>query len=495
MSFNKDTHVTISYKNKSYNFPTGLFINNQFVPSISGKKFPSVNPALGQVFAEFYEGDKADVDKAVKAAKEAFKTWAKVTPTERGRLLYKLADLYERDSVVLAELESIDNGKPVEDARSSDLAGSIGCLRYFAGWADKIHGKVVDVNPSLQTYTRHEPFGIVGQIIPWNYPLLMQAWKLGPALSCGNVIVMKTSEKTPLTGLKICELIVEAGFPPGVVNILSGYGPTAGNAIASHMDIAKVAFTGSSATGRKIMTAAALSNLKKVSLELGGKSANIIFPDADINKAVYWSMIAIFSNQGQACTAGSRVFVHEDVHDEFMTKFKAAAAAMKVGDPFDASVTQGAIVDEIQFNRIMSYIDAGKKGGAHVVVGGERVGDKGYFIQPTIFGNVTDDMTIAKEEIFGPVVVAMKFKDEAEVIERANNTEYGLAAALHTKNMQTAARVSSQLTAGTVWVNTYHRVSYQMPFGGFKQSGIGRELGKYGLQEYYQVKSVVINLD
>ncbi|TPX32255.1 hypothetical protein SmJEL517_g04560 [Synchytrium microbalum] len=493
-SYNNDTHVTFSYKGKSYTVPTGLFIGGKFIPSVSGKKFKSVNPATGEAFIEFFEGDKADVDLAVAAARDAVPRWAKITPAERGRLMQRLADLYQQNLQVLAELESIDNGKSVNDARG-DVLGTIGCLRYYAGWADKIHGKVVDVDPNLQSYTRHEPFGIVGQIIPWNFPLSMQGWKLGPALATGNCIVMKTSEKTPLTGLFICQLFAQAGFPPGVLNVLSGFGPTCGNAIAVHPEILKVAFTGSTATGRRIMAAAAMSNLKKVSLELGGKSANIVFPDADINKAVFWSTVAIFSNMGQACTAGSRVFVHESIYDEFMTKFRAAAATFKVGDPFDKDTRQGPLVDETQFNRVLSYIEQGKKEGAKVEIGGHRVGDKGYFVSPTILSNVNDNMTVVKEEIFGPVVVALKFKDEAEVIARANNTEYGLAAALHTKNIQTAVRVSNALKAGTVWVNTYHRVSVQMPFGGYKQSGIGRELGEYGLQEYFQVKSVFINLD
>jgi aldehyde dehydrogenase (NAD+) len=400
----------------------------------------------------------------------------------------------DRDSALLAELESLDNGKPVSIAAAVDLPSTISHLRYFAGWADKIHGKTIDVGDKFTAHTRIEPFGVVGQIIPWNFPLLMLSWKWGPALACGNTVVMKSSEKTPLTALKVCELVIEAGFPPGVVNVLSGYGPTAGQAIAEHMDIKKVAFTGSTAVGRKVMSAAAQSNLKKVSLELGGKSPNIIFPDADLDAAIRWASIGIFFNQGQCCSAGSRMFIHEAIYDEFIRKFKENASAIKIGDPLRPESQHGPLVDNLQFDRVQNYIQKGKEEGATIEVGGERVGEEGYFIPPTLFTGVTDEMTIAKEEIFGPVVCALKFKTEEEVIERANNTPYGLAAAVHTQNISTALRVSRALEAGTVWINCYNVFFHQVPFGGYKASGVGREMSEYALQEYSQVKAVISSL-
>jgi len=471
-----------------------LFINNEFVPSVSGKKFDTVYPATGEKLVSVYEADKADVDKAVHAAKEAFATWRKVAPVERGRLLYKLADLMERDLASLAEIESIDNGKPFSVARAVDLPGVISHLRYYAGWADKIQGKTMDLGESFSAQTRHEPFGVVGQIIPWNFPLLMLSWKWGPAIATGNTIVMKTSEKTPLSALKVCELVKEAGFPPGVINVLSGYGPTAGQALAEHPDIKKIAFTGSTAVGRKILVAAANSNLKKVSLELGGKSPNIIFPDADLTNAIKFATLGIFFNHGQCCTAGSRVFVHEDIYDEFIKRFKEEASKHHLGDPLEVATTQGPLVDNLQFDRVMNYINQGKQAGAVCEIGGGRHGDKGYFVLPTLFSSVKDDMVIAKEEIFGPVACAMKFKTEEEIIQRANDTSYGLAAAVHTKDVRIANRVASKLEAGTVWINCYHNVFDQVPFGGYKGSGIGRELGEYALQEYTQVKAIINNL-
>jgi len=480
---------------KEYHVPTGLFINNEFVPSTSGKKFGTVYPATGHTLLEIYEADKEDVDKAVEAAQKAYNTaWKKTPPSERARLMFKLADLMERDIQVLAELESIDNGKCVSVASTVDLPASIGHIRYFAGWADKIQGKTVDLGENFAGHTRIEPYGVVGQIIPWNFPLLMLAWKWGPALACGNTIVMKTSEKTPLSALKVCELAVEAGFPPGVINVLSGYGPSAGQAIAEHHGIKKVAFTGSTAVGRKILIAAAQSNLKKVSLELGGKSPNIIFPDADLDAAIRWASLGIFFNHGQCCCAGSRLFVHEDIYDEFIRRFKEAASNIKIGDPLHPENGHGPLVDNLQFERVLSYIQKGKEEGAVCEFGGERHGSEGYFVPPTLFTGVTDEMTIAKEEIFGPVVCALKFKTEEEVIERANNTSYGLAAAVHTKNIKIATRVSNALEAGTVWINCYNMFFNQVPFGGYKTSGIGRENSEYALLEYTQVKAVISSL-
>jgi aldehyde dehydrogenase (NAD+) len=485
-----DTLLSITQNEKTYQVQTGLFINNQFVPSISGKKFETVNPANGKVICSVYEADAADVDVAVAAAKEAFKTWKNLATAARGVLIYKLADLMERDRVELAELESIDNGKPATVANAVDVNASISHLRYFAGWADKIHGKTMDISPSVHCYTKHEPFGVCAQIIPWNFPLLMLAWKFGPALATGNTIVLKTSEKTPLSALKVAQLVVEAGFPAGVINIISGFGPTAGNALAQHMDVKKIAFTGSTPVGRKIMEASAQTNLKKVSLELGGKSPNIVFADANIDEAVKWSHMGIFFNHGQTCCAGSRLFVQEEIYDTFVKKFEAMTAEMKIGDPSKAETSLGPLVDIIQFDRVMGYIQKGKEGGATCNMGGERHGEEGFFVKPTIFSDVTDDMVIAKEEIFGPVVVIMKFKTLEEVIERANDTPFGLAAAIHTSNHNTAIKVSNALEAGTVWINCYNMFFNQNPFGGYKTSGLGRELGEYALSEYTQVKSV-----
>ncbi|KAE8157501.1 aldehyde dehydrogenase domain-containing protein [Aspergillus tamarii] len=404
-------------------------------------------------------------------------------------MLTKLADLFERDSDILAAIESLDNGKAFTMAKV-DVAGAAGCLRYYGGWADKIHGQTIDTNPESLTYTRHEPIGVCGQIIPWNFPLLMWSWKIGPAVAAGNVVVLKTAEQTPLSGLYAAKLIKEAGFPPGVVNILSGFGRVAGAAISSHMDIDKIAFTGSTLVGRMILQAAAKSNLKKVTLELGGKSPNIVFDDADIDNAISWANFGIFFNHGQCCCAGSRILVQEGIHDKFVARFKERAAANKLGNPFTADTFQGPQVSQLQFDRIMEYINHGKQEGATLVTGGERHGTEGYFIQPTVFADVHSDMKIAKEEIFGPVVTVQKFKDIDEAIKIGNSTSYGLAAAVHTKNVNTAITVSNALRAGTVWINCYNMINYQAPFGGFKESGIGRELGSYALENYTQVKTV-----
>jgi aldehyde dehydrogenase (NAD+) len=489
-----DSVVEISYKEKQYKLQTGLFINNKFVPSISGKKFDTVNPSNGKVITSVYEADGADVDVAVAAAKEAFKTWGRTTPTSRGRLLSKLADLMERDRQLLAEIESLDNGKPVLTAFAADLGLSISHLRYYAGWADKNPGQMHDVGEAFQAYTKVEPIGVCGQIIPWNFPLLMLAWKWGPALACGNTIVMKTSEKTPLSALKMCELAVEAGFPAGVINVLSGFGPSAGSAISNHMDIKKVAFTGSTGVGRLVMEAASKSNLKKVSLELGGKSPNIVFPDADLDAAIKWATTGIFFNQGQCCCAGSRLFLHEDIYDKFIEKFKEKAASMKVTDGFDPTCELGPLVDKLQFDRVMGFIEKGKKEGATVETGGTQVGTEGYFVSPTLFTGLNDNMTVAREEIFGPVVCALKFKTEEEVILRANDTPYGLGAAVHTKDIRLAARMVNAIESGTVWVNCYNVFMDQLPFGGYKQSGIGREMGEYALREYTQIKTVISSI-
>jgi aldehyde dehydrogenase (NAD+) len=475
---------------------TKLLINNRWVPSESGKTFATVNPSTGEEICQVAEADAADVDKAVQAARRAFDQgpWKKMRASERGRLLHRLADLIEQNADQLARLETLDNGKPLSIAKAVDVTKTIACYRYFAGWADKVQGKTIPIDGDFFCYTRHEPIGVIGQIIPWNYPLLMQAWKLAPALATGNTIVMKPAEQTPLSALRLGELILEAGFPEGVVNLLPGFGPTAGAAIARHMDVDKVAFTGSTEVGRLIMEAAAKSNLKRISLELGGKSPNIIFADSDIDDAVEGAHLGLFVNQGQSCCAGSRVFVEQTIYDEFVEKSIARARKRRVGDPLDPLTDQGPQVSESQFDRIMGYIESGKREGATLACGGERVGDRGYFIQPTVFSDVQDEMKIAREEIFGPVMSIIAFKDMDEVIGRANRTTYGLAAGVWTRDIKKAHAVANSVRAGTVWVNCYHVLDTRAPFGGFKQSGMGRELGEYGLQQYTEVKTVTLKL-
>lgn len=475
---------------------TKLLINNRWVDADSGKTFSPVNPSTGEEICEIAEADASDVNKAVKAAREAFEEgpWRKTNASDRGKMLHRLADLIEKNADELAALESLDNGKPVSVAKAVDVAASAGCYRYFAGWADKVHGKTIPIDGDYFCYTRHEPVGVVGQIIPWNFPMLMQAWKMAPALATGNTIVMKPAEQTPLTALRIGELLVEAGFPAGVVNILPGFGPTAGAAIASHMDVDKVAFTGSTEVGHLIMAAAANSNLKRVTLELGGKSPNIVFADTDLDEAVEGAHFGLFFNHGQCCCAGSRVFVEQKIYDKFVEKSGARAASRTVGDPFDPNTEQGPQVDQAQFDKVMGYIQSGRTEGAKLVHGGERVGDRGYFIKPTVFADVDDNMEIAREEIFGPVMSIIPFKNLDEVVQRANRTRYGLAAAVWTRDIQKANAIANSVRAGTVWVNCYNVLDTRAPFGGFKQSGIGRELGEYGLQQYTEVKTVTVKL-
>jgi len=476
---------------------TKILIDNKWVDSVSGKTFETINPATGEVLAKVAEADAADVDLAVKAARKAFHSkaaWRRMSGAERAKLLNRLADLIEKNVDELATLESLDNGKPKHVARAADLPLVIACYRYYAGWADKIQGKTIPISGDYFSYTRHEPVGVVGQIIPWNFPLLMQAWKLAPALACGNTVVLKTAEQTPLSALRVGELIVEAGFPEGVVNILPGYGPTAGGAIARHIDIDKVAFTGSTEVGHLVMKAAAESNLKRVTLELGGKSPNVIFADADMDQAVEGSHFALFFNQGQCCCAGSRAFVEEKVYDEFVQRSADRAKRRRVGDPLDRQTEQGPQVDNDQFKKILSFVESGKQEGAKLMCGGERVGDRGFFVAPTVFADVQDEMKIAQEEIFGPVMSILKFKDMDELVDRANNTMYGLAAAVWTRDIGKAHHVANNVRAGTVWVNCFDVFDAAAPFGGFKQSGIGRELGEYGLQQYSEIKTVTVKL-
>ena len=475
--------------------PTQLLINNRWVDSASGKTFPTVNPSTGEEICQVAEADAADVDKAVSAARAAFDgPWRRMAASERGKLMNRLADLIEKNADQLARLEALDNGKPYQVAKSADLPLTIACYRYYAGWADKVQGKTIPISGDYFCYTRLEPVGVVGQIIPWNFPLLMQAWKLGPALATGNTVVMKPAEQTPLTALRVGELILEAGFPEGVVNLLPGYGPTAGAAIAWHHDVDKVAFTGSTEVGHLIMEAAAKTNLKRVTLELGGKSPNIVFADADMDQAIEGAHFALFFNQGQCCCAGSRLYVEAKCYDEFVEKSVTRAKNRTVGDPFDPKTEQGPQVDDAQFEKVMSYIAAGKQEGASLLAGGNRVGNRGFFIEPTVFGDVKDDMKIAREEIFGPVMSILKFKDLDEVVERSNRSEYGLAAAVWTRDIGKAHAIANKVRAGTVWVNCYDVFDAAAPFGGFKQSGMGRELGEYGLQQYTEIKTITVKL-
>ncbi|KAM5299701.1 aldehyde dehydrogenase 1A1 [Ctenodactylus gundi] len=414
--------------------------------------------------------------------------------SERGCLLHKLADLVQRDRLQLATIEAMNGGKLFPNAYLMDLEGSIKSLRYYAGWADKIHGRTIPTDGDYFTYTRHEPVGVCGQIIPWNFPLVMLFWKIAPALCCGNTVIVKPAEQTPLSALYVASLIKEAGFPPGVVNIVPGYGPTAGAAISSHMDIDKVAFTGSTEVGKLIKQAAGSSNLKRVSLELGGKSPCIVFADADLDSAVELAHHGLFYHQGQCCIAASRLFVEESIYDEFVQKSVERAKKYVLGNPLTPGVSQGPQVDKEQHDKILDLIESGKKQGAKLECGGGRWGNKGYFIQPTVFSNVTDEMRIAKEEIFGPVQQIMKFKTLDEVIKRANNTTYGLGAGIFTKDLDRAITVSAALQAGTVWINCYGTASPHNPFGGFKMSGNGREMGEYGLHEYTEIKTVTTKI-
>ncbi|XP_030961193.1 aldehyde dehydrogenase family 2 member B7, mitochondrial-like isoform X1 [Quercus lobata] len=475
---------------------TQLLIGGQFVDAASGKTFQTLDPRTGDVIANVAEGDAEDVNRAVATARKAFDEgpWPRMAAYERQRVLLRFADLIEQHNDELAALETWDNGKPYEQAAKIEVPMLARLMRYYAGWADKIHGLTVPADGPYHVQTLHEPIGVAGQIIPWNFPLLMFAWKVGPALACGNAIVMKTAEQTPLSALFAAKLLHEAGLPSGVLNVVSGFGPTAGAAIASHMDVDKLAFTGSTATGKVVLQLAAKSNLKPVTLELGGKSPFIVCEDADVDKAVELAHFALFFNQGQCCCAGSRTFVHERVYDEFVEKAKARAVNRSVGDPFKGGIEQGPQIDSDQFDKILNYINSGIESGATLETGGERFGNKGYYIKPTVFSNVKDDMLIAKDEIFGPVQTILKYKDLDEVIRRANSTCYGLAAGVFTHNIDTANTLTRALRVGTVWVNSFDTFDAAIPFGGYKMSGHGREKGIYSLNNYLQVKAVVTPL-
>ena len=476
--------------------PTQCFIDGQWVDAASGKTFETLNPATEEVIAHVAEGDAEDIDRAAKAARKAFESgpWKTMDARDRGRLMYKLADLAEDHLRELAMLEVLDNGKPIGEAVNADLPLVVDALRYYAGWADKIHGSTVPIRGNHFCYLRKEPVGVAGQIIPWNFPLLMVSWKWGPALAAGCTVVMKPAEQTPLSVLRLAELAQEAGFPDGVINVVPGFGPTAGQAVVENPNIDKVAFTGSTKVGKHIMREAA-NSMKRVTLELGGKSPNIIFADADMKQAAAGAFVGLFLNQGQACCAGTRILVEEPAYDEMVETLTGMAKSRKVGDPFDEATEQGPQISKRQFDTIMKYVESGKSEGATLKTGGSRYGDKGYFIEPTVFTDVTDDMTIAREEIFGPVMQVQKFKDVDEVIRRGNDTNYGLAAAVYTRDVAKAHKAAAALRAGTVWVNCYDVFDAAAPFGGFKESGIGRELGEAALSNYLESKTVTMSLD
>jgi len=475
--------------------PKGLFIDGEFVPSLSGKTFKSINPATEEVLVEVAEAEAPDIDRAVKAARRAFESgpWSRMSAAERSRLLYRLADLMEEHKLQLAQLETLDNGKPIRESLNADLPLAIEHIRYYAGWPTKVVGQTIPVAGKYFNYTRHEPVGVVGQIIPWNFPLLMACWKIGAALAMGCTVVLKPAEQTPLSALYLAKLIQEAGFPPGVVNVVPGFGETAGQALVEHPDVNKIAFTGSTEVGKLIMRNAA-ATLKRVTLELGGKSPNIILPDADMSRAIPGAFMGIMFNQGQVCCAGSRLFVQKKAYDNVVADLVSLAKKIRQGPGLDQGTEMGPLVSDEQEKRVLGYIEKGVEEGAEVLVGGGKATDRGYFVQPTIFANVRDDMTIAREEIFGPVVAAMPFEDLDEVIARANDTEYGLAAGVWTENIRNAHYIASKLKAGTVWVNCYNVFDAAAPFGGYKQSGIGREMGSYALNNYTEVKDVWISL-
>jgi phenylacetaldehyde dehydrogenase len=481
--------------------PRKMLINGRWVDAANGKTFATPDPATGETLARVAEGTAPDIDAAVKAARAAFDRgpWRKMTASERGRLIWKLADLLEENLEEFAQLESLDNGKPVAVARAADVPLAVDLFRYMAGWATKIEGNTIPLSvpytPGARylAYTLREPVGVVGQIIPWNFPLLMAAWKLGPALAAGCTVVLKPAEQTPLSALRLGELVCEAGFPDGVVNVVPGFGETAGAALAAHPDVDKCAFTGSTEVGKLIVQAAA-GNLKKVSLELGGKSPNVVFKDADLDTAIPGAASAIFFNHGQCCCAGSRLYVEQSIFDKVVEGVAAEAKKIKVGPGMQSGTQMGPLVSEEQLTRVCSYLDAGKDEGAQAIVGGRRHGDRGYFVEPTVLVNTNENMKVVREEIFGPVVTAMPFRDPEELLPRANDTVYGLAAAVWTKDIGKAHSLAAELRAGTVWINCYNIFDAALPFGGYKQSGWGREMGHDVLELYTETKAVCARL-
>lgn len=492
------SQLAVGLKEKVEKFLVGkkkLFINGEFVESKSQKTFDTYNPATGEVLASVYEAGAEDIDLAVKAARKAFDEgkWSKMSAASRSRLMYKLADLMEANAEELAQLETLDNGKPISETSNADVPLAVEHMRYYAGWSTKIVGQTIPVSGPFFNYTRHEAVGVVGQIIPWNFPLLMAMWKLGAALATGCTVVLKPAEQTPLSALYLAELMQEAGFPPGVVNIVPGFGETAGQPLVDHPLVDKIAFTGSTEVGKMIM-ANASKTLKRVTLELGGKSPNIILPDADLSKAIPGAVNGVMFNQGQVCCAGSRVFIQKKQFDNVVADMAAHAQKIKQGAGIHADTQIGPLVSAEQQKRVLGYIEKGVSEGAQLVAGGTKPQEQGYFVSPTIFADVRDEMTIAKEEIFGPVISAMPYDDIDELISRANNSEYGLAAGVWTRDVAKAHYISNKLRAGTVWVNCYNAFDAASPFGGYKQSGIGREMGSYALENYTEVKSVWISM-
>ena len=479
-----------------------LLINGEWVAAESGKTFDVYNPATAETIAQVAEGDAADINKAVQAARRAFESgpWSKMTSSQRAKVIWKLADLLEQNLDEFAEIESIDNGKPRAVAAAADVPLAVDLFRYMAGWATKIEGNTLPISvpympgAEFHSYTLRDPVGVVGQIIPWNFPLLMAAWKLGPALATGCTIVLKVAEETPLSALRLGQLIQEAGFPPGVVNIVTGFGETAGAALAAHHDVDKVAFTGSTEVGKLIVKAAGETNLKKVTLELGGKSPNIILPDADLSVAISGAANAIFFNHGQCCCAGSRLFVHESQFDEVVEGVAEQAGKMKIGSGMDPQCDMGPLVSQIQLDRVCGYLESGLDEGAQAVVGGKKADSDGFFVEPTVLVNTNPDMKVIREEIFGPVVAAIPFNDPEEIVNTANDSIYGLAAAVWTRDISKGHKIAKRLRAGNVWVNCYNIFDAALPFGGYKQSGWGREMGHEAIDLYTETKSVTVQL-
>jgi aldehyde dehydrogenase (NAD+) len=479
--------------------PGKLFINGEFVDSVSGKTFDTINPATGEVIVAIAEGDAADVDRAVKAARAAFEEgseWRKMSAQDRQHRLMILADLIRLNMDELSELETLDTGKPIFESSKFDIPQAAECFEYYAGWVTKITGETIPVSKGGDAfaYTLREPIGVCGQIIPWNFPLQMLAWKVAPALACGNTVVLKPAEQTPLTALRFAELTLEAGIPAGVFNVITGFGHVAGAALVDHPQVDKIAFTGSVEVGKQIMMNAA-KTLKRVSLELGGKSPNIVFADSDIELAAKYALGGIFFNQGEMCTAGSRIFIEASGYDQFMSVLTSRANKMVAGDPLHPKTRLGALISSEHLKNVMNYVEIGKAEGANVVAGGSRIGTKGYFMKPTVLDNVTNSMRVAQEEIFGPVASVIKFNDVEEAIREANNSAFGLAASIWTKDIKKAHKLARSVKAGTVWINTISTTDNALPFGGYKASGFGRELGKAAIDLYTETKSVWVDLN